>query len=166
MRKVTSELLDEMVFKLLKEIHRLESRDIEKYNLSWRDIHVLKYLLKHSPCRISDVGSELNIQLFAVSRLVAALYERGLVAKVKDDIDKRNTYVSLTPDGARMIRQVQANYYNLFTSNLELMEDSEAEIMLSSMGNVSRLLETIGIKRRIEANKANVQETYAAEVVF
>ena len=166
MNKVTSDFLDEIVFKLLKEVHGLENRDMDRFGLSWRDIHTLRYLLKHSPCRVSDLANELNMPLFAVSRLLASLTEKGLVAKAKDEVDKRNTHLCLTPDGARTIKQVQAHHYHLFTTNLELMNENEASIMLSSMGNVSRLLETISTRKRAEAGISSKEEFNAAEVVF
>lgn|GEM_PF-1638567 len=166
MKSVTSEMLDEMIFKLLKEIHALENRDIDRFKVSWRDIHVLKYLLKKSPCRVSEIALELDMPLFAVSRLIAALTERGFVGKAKDESDKRNTYISLTPDGVKMIKQVQANYYNLFSGNLELMEEEDARTMLTSMGNVGKLLETISTKRKVEMKKPAVQEVYAAKVLY
>jgi DNA-binding MarR family transcriptional regulator len=164
--RVSSDVLDEMVFKLLKEIHKLENHDMEKFGLSWRDVHVLKYLLRRSPCRVSDIANELNMPLFAVSRLLAALSERGMITKAKNDIDRRNTHLSLTPEGARIIKQVQAHHYNLFTTNLELMEEKEATQMLSSMGNVGRLLESISTKKRIDMDLSRKEDVYAAEVAY
>jgi len=166
MHKVTNDLLDEMVFKLFKEVHKLESLDMERFGLSWRDIHTLKFLLKHSPCRVSDLANELNMPLFAVSRLLAAMTEKGLVAKAKDEIDKRNTHLSLTPEGARVIKQIQAHHYHIFSSYLELMNENDASTMLSSMGNVGKLLETISTKKMTEAAVSHKKEPGAVEVVF
>jgi DNA-binding MarR family transcriptional regulator len=104
--------------------------------------------------------------LFAVSRLLAAMTEKGLVAKAKDEVDKRNTYLSLTPEGARIIKQVQAHHYHIFTSYLELMNENEASIMISSMGNVGKLLETISTKKRPEKAVPRNEEPGAVEVVF
>jgi DNA-binding MarR family transcriptional regulator len=166
MNRVTNDLLEEFVFKIFKEVHRLENMDMERFGLSWRDIHSLKFLLKHSPCRVSDLANELNMPLFAVSRLLAAMTEKGLVAKAKDEVDKRNTYLSLTPEGARIIKQVQAHHYHIFTSYLELMNENEASIMISSMGNVGKLLETISTKKRPEKAVPRNEEPGAVEVVF
>lgn len=166
MIKARSLQFDEMIFKLLREIHRLENLDMERFKLSWRDIHVLNHLLKHSHCRVSDIASELDMPLFAVSRLIAALTERGYVNKSKDNKDKRNTNITLTPEGAGIIRQVEANYYSLFSSNLELMEEGEAELMISSMGNVSRLLEAISMKKKIKPPKPKDKDPFATEIVF
>lgn len=159
-------MLDEIVFKLFKEVHKLESLDMESFGLSWRDIHTLKFLIKHSPCRVSDLANELNMPLFAVSRLLAAMTEKGLVAKAKDEIDKRNTHLSLTPEGARIIKQIQAHHYHIFSSYLELMNENDALIMLSSMGNVGKLLESISTKKRTDAAVSRKKETGAVEVVF
>ncbi len=166
MNRVLNDLLDEMVFKLFKEVHKLESLDMERFGLSWRDIHTLKFLLKQSPCRVSDLANELNMPLFAVSRLLAAMAEKGLVAKAKDDVDKRNTNLSLTPEGARIIKQVQAHHYHIFSSYLELMSENDASTMLSSMGNVGKLLETISTKKRADAAVSRKKEPGAVEVVF
>jgi DNA-binding MarR family transcriptional regulator len=166
MIKVTNDLIDEMVFKLFKEVHRLENLDMERFGLSWRDIHTLKFLLKRSPCRVSDLANELDMPLFAVSRLLAAMTEKGLVAKAKDEIDKRNTHLSLTPEGARIIKQVQAHHYHIFSSYLEPMNENDASTILSSMGNVGKLLETISTKKRAEAVVSRKEEPYAVEVVF
>jgi hypothetical protein len=46
------------------------------------------------------------------------------------------------------------------------MNENEASIMLSSMGNVSRLLETISTRKRAEAGIPIKEEFHAAEVVF
>jgi DNA-binding MarR family transcriptional regulator len=166
MNMVTNDLLDEIVFKIFKEVHRLENQDMERFGLSWKDIHTLKFLLKHSPCRVSDLANELNMPLFAVSRLLSAMTEKGFVVKAKDEIDKRNTHLSLTPEGARIIKQVQAHHYHIFTSYLERMNESEASTMISSMGNVGKLLETISTKKRTETAVLRNEEQGAVEVVF
>ncbi len=166
MNRVTNDLLDEIVFKIFKEVHRLENLDMERFGLSWRDIHTLKFLLKHSPSRVSDLANELNMPLFAVSRLLTAMSEKGLVAKAKDDIDKRNTHLSLTPEGAKIIKQVQAHHYHIFSSYFELMNENDASTMLSSMGNVGKLLETISSKKTPDASVSHKKEPGAIEVVF
>jgi DNA-binding MarR family transcriptional regulator len=104
--------------------------------------------------------------LFAVSRLLAAMAEKGLVAKSKDGIDKRNTHLSLTPEGARIIKQIQAHHYHIFSSYLELMNENDASTMLSSMGNVGKLLETISAKKKAGEAFSRKKESAAVEVVF
>jgi DNA-binding MarR family transcriptional regulator len=55
----------------------------------------------HEPVRIGDLAEREGVSAATATRVVAALEERGLVARSADVADRRSWRVSLTVDGRR-----------------------------------------------------------------
>lgn len=51
---------------------------------------------------VSDIASQLNVRASTVSNMAARLLAKGLVQRVRNDVDHRKTAVVLTPSGLEM----------------------------------------------------------------
>jgi DNA-binding MarR family transcriptional regulator len=70
--------------------------------------HGLMELLSHPGCRQVDLGQALRISKSATSRLVSQMVRKGWATRTADERDGRAWQVSLTANGARVARQIDA----------------------------------------------------------
>jgi len=140
MELIPRDKFNDLLFWLLRELHQFEWHDMARFDLSWYDMHVMKFLLGSPVSRVSDIAGELRLPLFKVSRLLNDLSDKGFVSREKVTGDKRNTWVRLTPKGHSTIRKVQDYHYELIMNNLKSLTPEEALEVLRAMENVSKVM--------------------------
>jgi DNA-binding MarR family transcriptional regulator len=60
---------------------------------------VLRALVDHGPCQVSEVASHLSVTLSAATGLVDRLVKAKLVTRDRDQKDRRVVWVKITPEG-------------------------------------------------------------------
>lgn len=70
-----------------------------------RTLHGCTHECGEEKMKISDIAHMTNVRSSAVSRTLNGLEERGLIVRVADKEDRRNTYVELTDDGLRIMEE-------------------------------------------------------------
>ncbi|MEN6476197.1 MAG: MarR family winged helix-turn-helix transcriptional regulator [Syntrophaceae bacterium] len=140
MELIPHEKFNDLLFWLLRELHQFEWHDVARFNLSWYDMHVMKYLLGSPVSRVSDIAGELRLPLFKVSRLLNDLSDKGFVSREKVVGDKRNTWIRLTAKGHSTIRKVQDYHYELIMNNLKELTPEEALEVLRALEKVSKVM--------------------------
>lgn len=140
MELIPHEKFNDLLFWLLRELHQFEWHDVARFDLSWYDMHVMKFLLGSPVSRVSDIAGELRLPLFKVSRLLNDLSDKGFVSREKETGDKRNTWVRLTAKNLSTIQKVQDYHYELIMNNLKSLTPEEALEVLRAMENVSKVM--------------------------
>ena len=81
---------------------------MRRTRLSAPQITTMVYIY-HSPnheCRLSEIGALTSASKPAVSQLVERLVKRGLVKRMEDPQDRRNTKLQLTDKSLKLIQSV------------------------------------------------------------
>lgn len=76
------------------------------YGLSVPEWRILATLGEASPARAKDIEGTRHMHKTVVSRAVASLEERGLVASIPNEKDKRERFLSLTEAGRRLYDEI------------------------------------------------------------
>lgn len=76
------------------------------FDLSVTQWRVMAALGRFAPLTASDVGQRIVMDKVAVSRAVASLMKRGLVARATDLDDRRRASLHLTPEGRAMYAKI------------------------------------------------------------
>lgn len=99
--------LRETVTRVLDERLRAEHR------LSLDDYGILITLVGQPDLRLrmSHLGEQRMLTPSGITRAVARLEERGLLRREQDPSDGRAFFATLTPDGARALRQAQRSHH-------------------------------------------------------
>jgi DNA-binding MarR family transcriptional regulator len=159
MELIPHEKFNDLLFWLLRELHQFEWHDVARFDLSWYDMHVMKFLLGAPVSRVSDIAGELRLPLFKVSRLLNGLSDKGLISREKELGDKRNTWIRLTAKGLSTIRKVQDYHYELIMNNLKALTPEEALDVLRAMENVSKVMNfEIPNRRSARARREKLRE--------
>lgn len=78
-----------------------------EHDLSLSMIRVLGILHDRRP-RMTELADYLGLEKQTMSGLIARAEKRGLVARAPNEVDGRATDVFLTSDGAKLLKQLQA----------------------------------------------------------
>jgi DNA-binding MarR family transcriptional regulator len=120
--------------------HRLGAELTRECALAINEFDVLLYLRLHprEEVRISDLLSAVSLSQPALSRLVARLESRGLLARSGVEDDARATAVCLTDAGTALIdRAIEIHaqtVHETLTSKLSDREQAELLELLSQIG--------------------------------
>lgn len=94
---------------------------------------------RHGPVRLNRLGELEQITKSSVTRLVAKLEERGLIARLPDPDDGRSWQVALTPAGRRLMEE----------SAHRADEYLAAQIAALPAGDQRRILEVVPVLQRL-----------------
>lgn len=110
---------------ILREVARLYTRAqrvvADCCRTTHTQCHLLTELGRSGPLPLSELGTRVMLEKSWVSRAVDAMVERGLVTKEPNPLDARSWLVTLTDDGERTVRELNATL------------DQHAEQLLSSL---------------------------------
>ena len=94
--------------------------------------------LRNGPQAVGRLGAELGLSPTSVTRLVDRLERRGLVARSRDDADRRRVDVRLTSQGERVLGESK------------VFRGSGMHLAVEAMTSDERRLMTAGLQRFVE----------------
>jgi DNA-binding MarR family transcriptional regulator len=74
-----------------------------------------------------------------MTRTVAALVERGLVARTADPSDGRQVILSLTPEARRVLREIRRRRDQWMTVRVKSLTPEEQEVLRQAASILSRV---------------------------
>jgi len=75
----------------------------------------------------------------SMTRTVAALVERGLVARHDDPLDGRQVFISLTPEGLSLLRETRRRRDAWMSSRLKGITTEEREVLVKATAILTRV---------------------------
>lgn len=105
---------------IAEEAHKL----VDPYGLNPTEFGVLELLYHRGPQPIQKIGQKILLRSGSMTYVVNKLEERGYLARVTCEKDKRITYISVTDKGTELIEEI----FPAHTKNIEsLMSGLNAE---------------------------------------
>ena len=107
--------------------------------LTINEFDVLLYLRLHPEhaLRISTLQEAVSLSQPALSRLVARLEERGLLARCPSEDDGRAANISLTPAGDALIeRAIQIHAHAVHETLTSKLSDAEQQALLQALNRI------------------------------
>ena len=77
----------------------------------------------------SDIAKRLRITAPAVSKMLRSMEEKGYVERRVDEKDRRNTRVSITPDGKEAEQQVRRQMQEFITGVIERLGEEPVDLL-------------------------------------
>jgi DNA-binding MarR family transcriptional regulator len=144
MKKHATDLLssriEELLFHALRTIYLFERAEIEKFNLNYQQMFLLKVLKRKSPFRVSDIAIELRIPVFSATRLTGQLEQKSLVTKNRDQKDRRNIFVQITTEGRDLVKNIESYIIELIITSLKAYSAEEAGLIIDVVENLDVIL--------------------------
>jgi len=127
------------LYGFLRATYHYERKLSAAFDLGCREIYVLQYLRSKSPTRITEIAKELNLPMFTASRMIHRLETKRFVQKIQDTMDHRNIFVSLLPDGDRIVNEIENQLFEQI--NASKFSREEVQAFLRTAEKLSDLLE-------------------------
>jgi DNA-binding MarR family transcriptional regulator len=118
---------------IVRRLTATRSAGIFESTVTMAQLKVLMLLSAQPETRMSEVASSLHLTLSTVSGVVERLVESGLVARRTDVVDRRQVFVSLTPEGATFLDRFQELGKDTLRVLLEQLSDDELACVAEAM---------------------------------
>lgn len=85
----------------------------------------LSTIERHGPMRPGDLAAHEQVRKPTVTRILAALVAEGLVERTPDPVDRRVSWVQLTPAGRTLMRNVRRRTDRYLEQRLKRLDPDE-----------------------------------------
>jgi len=134
--------IDQILFTIMASIYRFERKKVQLFGINYEAFYLLFLLRRRSSVRIREIAAEMDIHISTASRAVNRLEKRRLVSRKRDPEDKRSIFVSLEPEGEKVVKASEDHSYNIIKKNMESMKDKDIEAVVTTALQFSRILES------------------------
>ena len=165
------DLIEESIVSALRRIVRaidLQSRRmVDACGLTGPQLVVLREAAHLSGTSVSALARAVSLSQPTVSGILERLERRGLVRRERSQTDRRSVFVSVTPEGARTLKDAPSLLQDRFQRELARLEEWERTQMLATLQRVAGMMdaESIDAAPLLEtgAIDATAQERSASE---
>lgn len=130
-------------------LHLHRRSDAPDERLTPQSLAVLQHLTYSGPLTVGELAQHLERAQSVVSETVDALEHRGLLARVRDERDRRRTLVWLTDDAQRLLARVR-----------EVLDRQRVAIAVQALSPAERAALVTGLEALVRAARStgNQQE--------
>ncbi|MDP9848290.1 MarR family winged helix-turn-helix transcriptional regulator [Streptosporangium lutulentum] len=107
---------------------RLASNDVPPLQLS-----TLVSIESHGPLRLGELAQREAVTPPTMSRVLAALTQRGLLVRTIDARDARSSRVALSPAGIRVLAEVRSRRTALLDARLARLSPQQREALAAAL---------------------------------
>ncbi|CAM3179035.1 HTH-type transcriptional regulator Hpr [Filibacter tadaridae] len=141
---IFSQRIAQMSKALWKAVEKDWQQWIKPYDLNINEHHILWISHHMQEATISDIAKFGVMHVSTAFNFSKKLEQRNLLEFYKREDDRRNTYVSVTEKGSRLLEEMNINYYN---SEHAVLEGSLP--IKDLYGKFPELLEVMSVLRNI-----------------
>jgi DNA-binding MarR family transcriptional regulator len=111
-------------------------------------VSALLTVVRAGPMRLPDLAESEGINPTMLSRVVADLAARGLLARVSDEGDKRAAWVQATPAGRRLSERMRRERTDAVTVALAGVSETERRRIEDALPALEALADGLRVRRR------------------
>ena len=101
----------------------------------------LSTIERHGPMRVGDLAAHEQVRKPTVTRILAALVAEGLVERTPDPVDRRVSWVQLTPAGRTLMRAVRRRSDRYLAQRLRRLDPDDVATLERAAGILDRVTE-------------------------
>ncbi len=103
--------------------------------------YVVLRALRKAPCNTSFLAHMLGVTLSAVTALINRLHRMDLVSRERQEKDRRQVWISITPLGLKVLENVEERRNLLLALYLSRVTESERQQLLELLQQAVKLFE-------------------------
>jgi len=142
------EQLIEAIFATMQQLHRTSNASLQismkKPDISHTQIELLLIVKQRQPVNVKDLAAHMRLTPGAITQLLEGLAERNYVAREPAEYDRRITNISLTPTGARRLKDLWEQRKAMLRQVMETLDTEELAVMLRVQEKMLRHFEQKG----------------------
>jgi DNA-binding MarR family transcriptional regulator len=125
---------------VLLRLSRELRQETEQLGVTSRQVTLL-WLIRGNPgMSLRELAAEERISAPALSGYVDRLEKAGLLARVRDESDRRRVGLALTEEGERLLRRVRARRTTWLADRLRGLDDDELAAIEAAIEPLGKLL--------------------------
>jgi DNA-binding MarR family transcriptional regulator len=125
---------------VLLRLSRELRKETEQLGVTSRQVTLL-WLIRGNPgMSLRELAAEERISAPALSGYVDRLEKAGLLARIRDEGDRRRVGLALTDDGERLLRRVRARRTTWLADRLRGLDDDELAAIEAAIEPLGKLL--------------------------
>lgn len=134
---------------LITDIARMTRAQFERrvaaqdFGLTTAEARTLVHVAACDGARQTTLAGRMNIEPMTASKLIDRLEERGLVRREQDPADRRANIVTLTPEGERLITEIQKQTSAMREEAMEGLSEAEREVLMAALRKVRGNLQAV-----------------------
>jgi DNA-binding MarR family transcriptional regulator len=115
-------------------------KETEQLGVTSRQATLLWLVRENQGMSLRELAAEEGISAPALSGHVDRLEKAGLLARVRDESDRRRVGLTLTDEGERLLKRVRARRTTWLADRLRGLEEAELTALERAIGPLGRLL--------------------------
>lgn len=109
-------------------------------NMTSEQYQILRYIFKNGECTSTELSDTFRVGRSSVTAMITRLADRGLLARRRDESDRRMVYLSLTPEGRQYFSAAEDKVQQVVSSYLNHFEEQEVEAFIATFEKLANLL--------------------------
>ena len=141
---MTTAQLDDAIVTALRRIIRaidLHSRDLlQTFGLTAPQLMTLQELARLQPVPVGVLSGAVHVSQATMTGILDRLEQRGLVLRTRDGVDRRSVTITMTPDGAKLLKKAPSLLQDHFLEKLADLKPSEQTNILSALQHIGEMM--------------------------
>lgn len=109
--------------------------------------YTLRYINKVGSCTSTELAEVFEVKKSAITAIINRLFEKGLIARTRDENDRRLVYLALTDKGKELFMKTEERVHKLVESIIGEFTETEIVQFLTTYEKLN------GKLQQIKANK-------------
>jgi DNA-binding MarR family transcriptional regulator len=123
---------------VMRLARRLRQQSVDEA-LTLSQVSALATLDRMGPLTLGDLAAAERVQPPTMTRVVANLLERGLVARTPNPLDRRSAQVAVTADGRKLLDRNRSRRTAYLATRLALFSPAERAVLDEALPLIERL---------------------------
>lgn len=140
----TTQRMDDAIVTALRRIIRaidLHSRDLlQNFGLTAPQLMTLQELSRLGPVPVGVLSAAVHVSQATMTGILDRLEQRTLVLRTRDGVDRRSVTISMTPDGAKLLKKSPSLLQDHFREKLGGLKVSEQTNMLQALEQIAGMM--------------------------
>ena len=130
------------IFNLVEKLEEESIQGSSFENVSITEVHTLKAIGGGRPRTMTHVANVLGISVSTLTTAIGKLVTKGLVARSKDEGDKRIVRIALTPKGEQILALHDEFHNEMVSESVKDLSYNEKRKLVDVLGGIDRYLMT------------------------
>lgn len=155
------ETLDHVLIALRRIVRSIDLHSkklVQSHRLTIPQVVILREIQRRGRLSLGDLARSASLSNATVTGIVDRLETKSLVKRVRSETDRRQVFVEIMPDGAKMLMAMPPLLQENFVQKLKKLEKWEQTQILSSLERVAALMNA----EEIEASPILAHHTLTA----
>lgn len=109
--------------------------------------YVLRYIYKRGVCTSTELADVFAVNKSAITAMTNRLVEKGMIARGKDEDDRRVISLSLTEKGKMWLIETEQKVYQLVETMMTKLSHEEIELFIQTYEKLAKILQEMEEKK-------------------